>query len=359
MKLHLTHAGVGLLLRALDGEQLAFTHVELGNGEDQGYESAEALGNTMMTVAISDIDLDEDYATLKTAFNNSGVSESFRWTELGVFARDPDDSSAELLYAYGYESPETADNIKKSSDEIKEMAVNILVFIGDAGDVTAIINESLVYATKAQLDEHTADQSNPHGVTKAQVGLGSVPNLHPQDAPVEYTEPDDLTQTYSGSAVKVLFGRCSKAIRSLISHLADNLRHVTQDDRNRWDGKANAAHNHSAANITSGTLGAARGGTGCASLSEAGRTIVPYFFAPVFIGSSGDANNLTEPGWYSVAQGAAHVPSGAPNTAGFLLAMPYSTNTVGQLYISYGTGTSGEQKLWFRLKIDSSWNAWT
>lgn len=358
MKLHLTHEGTGLLLRALDGEQLAFVRAELGNGDDQGYDGATALGNPMMSVQIFEIAVEDGYATLKTAFNNAGVTESFRWTELGVYAQDPDDPSAELLYAYGYEPPEEADNIKKSSDEIKEMAVNILVFVGDAEDVTAIINESLVYATKAAFDAHAAAR-NPHGTTAADVGLGKVPNDRPEDTTVTYTEPNELTQTYSGSTIKTLFARCSKAIRALIEHLGATASHVSTTDRSRWDSKANASHNHSAANITSGTLGVARGGTGCTTAKQAGKALVPGFFEPETISGSDNLNDYTAPGFYFVAQGTTNAPAGAPNTAGFLLVFRHSSNSVGQLFISMGTGASGEQKVWFRLKIASNWNSWT
>ena len=43
------------------------------------------------------------------------------------------------------------------------------------------------YATKSELTSHTGNKSNPHGVTKAQVGLSNVTN----DAQVKRSEVVD------------------------------------------------------------------------------------------------------------------------------------------------------------------------
>ena len=40
------------------------------------------------------------------------------------------------------------------------------------------------YATESDLQDHIADTNNPHTVTKAQVGLGNVQNLAPDDMPI-------------------------------------------------------------------------------------------------------------------------------------------------------------------------------
>lgn len=82
-------------------------------------------------------------------------------------------------------------------------------------------------SVQSNLTAHINDKSNPHGVTKVQVGLGNVDNTSDANKPIS-------TAT-----------------------------------QNALNGKANTSHNHSAANITSGTLSVARGGTGQTTLTPA------------------------------------------------------------------------------------------
>ncbi len=89
----------------------------------------------------------------------------------------------------------------------------------------------------------------------------------------------------SGEKLSVAFGKIAKAISTLISHIADATSHITPAERTTWNSKANGththtksqisdfpssmtptAHNHSASEITSGTLPVARGGTGNTSV---------------------------------------------------------------------------------------------
>ena len=105
---------------------------------------------------------------------------------------------------------------------------------------TASSAHSALFAGKASasaLTDHTGSKSNPHGVTKAQVGLGNVDNTSDANKPIS-----TATQT-------------------------------------ALNGKAASSHTHGAGNITSGTLAADRlptvpvskGGTG-ATAAAAART---------------------------------------------------------------------------------------
>ena len=96
----------------------------------------------------------------------------------------------------------------------------------DVGADPAGTAETKANAVQTNLTSHTNNKSNPHGVTKAQVGLGNVDNT------------------------------------------ADANKPISTATQNALNGKANTSHNHSAANITSGTLPASRGGTGYTSLSS-------------------------------------------------------------------------------------------
>ena len=170
MTLQLTNAGINALLRAMTGDELTLSCVKIGNGAAQAAGAATDLSNPLVTLNITECTVANQRATISVTLNNSTIDAGFRLTEIGVFAQDQDDSAEEILYAYGTEPEATADYIAASGDNILEEDITIDVFVGNAENVSAIINESLVYATKAAFDAHVANHENPHAVTKAQVG---------------------------------------------------------------------------------------------------------------------------------------------------------------------------------------------
>jgi hypothetical protein len=97
-------------------------------------------------------------------------------------------------------------------------------FLSEHGDVGEMLNKILQEAMRAE-KRHETNKANPHAVTKAQVGLGNVDNTSDAAKPIS-----TATQT-------------------------------------ALNGKAASSHNHSAANITSGTLPLTRGGTGQTTLA--------------------------------------------------------------------------------------------
>lgn len=95
------------------------------------------------------------------------------------------------------------------------------------------------------LEEHTKNKENPHGVTKKQVGLGDVPNVATNDQTPTYTVPNTESELTSGEKLGIALGKVAKAVKSLISHLADTTIHVTASEKSAWNSKANASHgNH-------------------------------------------------------------------------------------------------------------------
>lgn len=260
---NLTDAGKNLLLRALTGETITFTKIQLGNGPAQDAKAATGLVNPLLTVELSKIEIGEEYVTLTAAFTNGTVVSGFHITEAGFYAKDPDDETKELLYALGNEDESTADYVPNNANRILEMEFNALLFIGDAENVAAAINSSLVYASAADLEAHTANVENPHGVTKEQVGLGNVPNRSTNDQTPTYETATSFATLTSGEKLSTAFGKIKLAITNLINHLANksNPHGVTAAQVNA----AAKAHTHNASDINAGTVPVARGGTGASS----------------------------------------------------------------------------------------------
>lgn len=68
---------------------------------------------------------------------------------------------------------------------------------------------------------HTADNSNPHGVTAAQVGLGNVPNKSTNNQQPTYEPSSALEELVSGETMGTAFGKIAKAIVEFISHFGN------------------------------------------------------------------------------------------------------------------------------------------
>ncbi len=68
---------------------------------------------------------------------------------------------------------------------------------------------------------HVDNKNNPHGVTKSQVGLGNVPNVTTNNQTPTYTAASSNAALSSGETLSTAFGKIAKAVSSLISHLAN------------------------------------------------------------------------------------------------------------------------------------------
>lgn len=64
---------------------------------------------------------------------------------------------------------------------------------------------------------HITNRENPHGVTKAQVGLGNVPNVSTNDQKPTFTEAETRTNIESGETLSTILGKIKKWFSSLKS----------------------------------------------------------------------------------------------------------------------------------------------
>lgn len=92
---------------------------------------------------------------------------------------------------------------------------------------------------------HEARQDNPHAVTKAQVGLGDVPNVATNNQTPTYTISSKNENLSSGEKLSVAFGKIAKAVSSLISHITDTTIHFTSTERTKLSNIAANANNYS------------------------------------------------------------------------------------------------------------------
>lgn len=91
------------------------------------------------------------------------------------------------------------------------------------------------------LISHLSNTNNPHNVTATQIGLGNVSNVTTNNQTPTYTVASSNTALSSGETLSTAFGKISKAVSSLISHLADTTTHITSAERTKWNAKVDSS----------------------------------------------------------------------------------------------------------------------
>lgn len=97
-------------------------------------------------------------------------------------------------------------------------------------------------ASKSDFQHHLDNHNNPHSVTKAQVGLGNVTNVE-QASKQEFNShatnrknPHNVTKEQVGLANVTNVEQASKT--DFDAHARDTTKHITQQERTSWNGKA-------------------------------------------------------------------------------------------------------------------------
>lgn len=171
-----TNAGKALQLRALDGERIVFTKMQIGQGElgDTSIRNLTQLIDPKETIPINSIRVEDGYAAIRGYFKNSAVTEGFYYRELGLFAQDPDDATKEILYCYS-NTGDKASYITDASSSLIERSIKIIAVVDDAENVTATINGSAVYPDFTDLREaieaHNDDAEAHQGIVEKEMNV--------------------------------------------------------------------------------------------------------------------------------------------------------------------------------------------
>lgn len=206
-----TDAGQALQLRALAGEEIVFTKIQIGSGElgETSYKTFNALLDPKITVPITDISVSNGYAKIRGYFDNMNLDEGIYYREVGLFAKNPDDPTKEILYSYvnyGAEASYIADHTSK----LIEHSVTFVAVVDDAANVSAVINGSAVYVDftdmRKAIEEHNADGNAHPGMASQTLEVyvdcnsteddelcdGSYEHPYKNISDVEYKIPDHI-----------------------------------------------------------------------------------------------------------------------------------------------------------------------
>lgn len=226
----LTNKGRNLQAKAQTGIELKYTRMAIGDGQlsSQSIPTMTKLISEKKSLPLTKLKIQgQGRVVVGAVLSNQDVTTGFYFRELGVFATDPDEG--EILYGYGNSGTNAEFIPPAGGEDIIEKSIDMNVIVGQAPNVSAVIDGSLIWATQ---DDVTAALAEAKDYTDVQIqDLGST-----------------LTPESIGAASKAEFD----------AHTANTGLHVTAQKQQEWNNKANAVHEHAASAITSGTIAAAR-----------------------------------------------------------------------------------------------------
>lgn len=148
----ITSKGLELLSSALAGNILEFTRIVMGSGTYEGdIGLIESLVNQKQSLDIKSITRKGSQVVLSTTLLQNAIIEDFYWKEIGIYAKVS--GGLEILYMYG--SADEASYISKNM--LNEKMINVGVLVSNAQNVTATIDESLLYVSSKDLANHNND----------------------------------------------------------------------------------------------------------------------------------------------------------------------------------------------------------
>ena len=142
-------------------------------------------------------------------------------TQLGIYAKGS--TGSEVLFAIS-QSTTGKEVPAESAMPSWSLVHNFYIKLNNDVKMTATVDPEgyVTFETmQTALNTHTGNKSNPHSVTKSQVGLGNVPNVATNDQTPTYSDTTTLVTLSSGEKISIAFAKIKLAITTLINHLAN------------------------------------------------------------------------------------------------------------------------------------------
>lgn len=200
-----TNAGVEVLKKAIGGKKVTITAAKSGTDTVPESELKEqsVLSGTMRNATIANATNQPEGYRVTLRVTNTGVKSSYIFKQLGLFATAEDES--EVLFAIL--QSENGETVPDES-ELYTYDVSLIIAISDTSNITVNVDKTS-YVTEEELDGHKTDKSNPHSVTKAQVGLANADNT------------SDVNKPISSATQNALNGKSDKAHKHKTADISD------------------------------------------------------------------------------------------------------------------------------------------
>ena len=219
----ITNAGIELLKNALSGGTITVTAIKSGAGkvDVSALKSQTAVSSIKQSGTVQGVTKTKETIKIGVLFSNAGLSAGYSMTQLGIYAKGS--TGSEVLFAIsqsitGKEVP------AESAMPSWSLAHNFYIKLNNDVTMTATVDPEgyVTFETmQTALNTHTGNKSNPHSVTKSQVGLGNVPNVATNDQTPTYSDTTTLVTLSSGEKISIAFAKIKLAITTLINHLAN------------------------------------------------------------------------------------------------------------------------------------------
>ena len=241
-----TVKGINMITTAVTGKHIVFTKA-LGS---EGYEDAASLlvqtdiATPYHNLNIAKMEYGDNEIIIKLRVQNDGLEQKYNLRQIGLYAR-LEDTDIDILFAVIQDKEGEEIPIESETPQFL-VEFDFVIPISNVENISVSVTPN-TFATLEDIREmsgHINDKSNPHAVTKTQVGLGNVPNVVTNDQTPTYTVSANLSELSGGEKLSAAFGKLAKAVKELIAHLADNTRHITSSERTAWNGKAAGSHTH-------------------------------------------------------------------------------------------------------------------
>ncbi len=219
----ITNAGIELLKNALSGGTITVTAIKSGAGkvDVSALKSQTAVSSIKQSGTVQGVTKTNETIKIGVLFSNAGLSAGYSMTQLGIYAKGS--TGSEVLFAIsqsitGKEVP------AESAMPSWSLVHNFYIKLNNDVKMTATVDPEgyVTFETmQTALNKHTGNKSNPHSVTKSQVGLGNVPNVETNDQTPTYSDTTTLVTLSSGEKISIAFAKIKLAITTLINHLAN------------------------------------------------------------------------------------------------------------------------------------------
>lgn len=219
----ITNAGIELLKNALSGGTITATAIKSGAGkvDVSALKSQTAVSSIKQSGTVQGVTKTNETIKIGVLFSNAGLSAGYSMTQLGIYAKGS--TGSEVLFAIS-QSTTGKEVPAESAMPSWSLVHNFYIKLNNDVKMTATVDPEgyVTFETmQTALNTHTGNKSNPHSVTKSQVGLGNVPNVATNDQTPTYSDTTTLVTLSSGEKISIAFAKIKLAITTLINHLAN------------------------------------------------------------------------------------------------------------------------------------------
>lgn len=219
----ITNAGIELLKNALSGGTITVTAIKSGAGkvDVSALKSQTAVSSIKQSGTVQGVTKTNETIKIGVLFSNAGLSAGYSMTQLGIYAKGS--TGSEVLFAIS-QSTTGKEVPAESAMPSWSLVHNFYIKLNNDVTMTATVDPEgyVTFETmQTALNTHTGNKSNPHSVTKSQVGLGNVPNVVTNDQTPTYSDTTTLVTLSSGEKISIAFAKIKLAITTLINHLAN------------------------------------------------------------------------------------------------------------------------------------------